>query len=184
MKSFVTEGTGSQQTLRNSQDNKIPIYDSVADVEADLANLTDGQIVATKDTGDELAQPVDVVEEDNLHAVSSNAVAEKFATQLKILECGTIAPASISPTMYINREITLAHTYKLSDKMGFMLTPVSYINTAYVTATGHWGENGADASQITQTNKLTVYITNLYDGASQTCGCYWAIYGKDSDIVS
>lgn len=74
MKSYVTEGTGSQQTLTDSQDNKIPVYDSRADVEADLANLTVGQIVATKDTGDELAQPVDVVESGNLHAVSSNAV--------------------------------------------------------------------------------------------------------------
>ena len=75
MKSYVTEGTGSQQTLRNSQDNKIPIYDSLADVTADLANLSVGQIVATKDTGDELSHPVNVVEEGNLHAVSSNAVA-------------------------------------------------------------------------------------------------------------
>jgi hypothetical protein len=83
MKSYVTEGTGSQQTLTDSQNNKIPIYDSKADAEADLANLEEGQIVATKDTGDELAQPVDVVEEGNLHAVTSNAVAEYTGQLIK-----------------------------------------------------------------------------------------------------
>lgn len=61
---------------------KIPIYDSKADAEADLANLEEGQIVATKDTGDELAQPVNVVEKDNLHAVTSNAVADIFSADI------------------------------------------------------------------------------------------------------
>ncbi len=76
MKTFSTSGTGSGQTLSEIESDKMPIYDSMADAEADLANLTEGQIVATKDTGDELSQPVDVVEEGNLHAVSSDAVAE------------------------------------------------------------------------------------------------------------
>lgn len=75
MKTFSTSGTGNQQTLSEIESNNVPIYDSLADVTADLANLTVGQIVATKDTGDELSQPVNVVEEGNLHAVSSNAVA-------------------------------------------------------------------------------------------------------------
>ena len=54
MKTFSTSGTGSQQTLSEIESDKIPIYDSVADVTADLANLTIGQIVATKDTGEEI----------------------------------------------------------------------------------------------------------------------------------
>jgi hypothetical protein len=54
---------------------KVPIYDTMTDVTADLANLTVGQIIGITDTGDELSHPVDVVEEGNLHAVSSNAVA-------------------------------------------------------------------------------------------------------------
>jgi hypothetical protein len=74
MKTFSTSGTGNQQTLSEIESNKIPIYNSVADVEADLANLEEGQLVATPDTGDELAQPVNVVESGNLHAVSSDAV--------------------------------------------------------------------------------------------------------------
>lgn len=58
---------------------KVPVYDTMADAEADLNNLAEGQIIATTDTGDELAQPVDVVESGNLHAVSSDAVAESLS---------------------------------------------------------------------------------------------------------
>lgn len=81
MKTFTTSGTGSQQTLSELETDKLPLYNSLADAEADLANLEEGQIVATKDTGDELAQPVNTVQAGNLHAVTSNAVynmAEKI----------------------------------------------------------------------------------------------------------
>jgi hypothetical protein len=53
MKTFATSGTGSGQTLSEIESDKMPIYDSMADAEADLSNLTEGQILATKDTGDE-----------------------------------------------------------------------------------------------------------------------------------
>ena len=54
---------------------EIPLYETKEAAEADIANLTDGQIIATKDEGNEYAKPVDVVEKGNLHAVTSNAVA-------------------------------------------------------------------------------------------------------------
>lgn len=54
MKTFSTNGTGSQQTLSEIESDKMPIYDSLTDVTADLANLEVGQIVATKDTGEEI----------------------------------------------------------------------------------------------------------------------------------
>lgn len=75
MKTFTTSGTGSQQTLSELETDKLPLYNSLADAEADLANLEENQIVATKDTGNELAQPVNTVEAGNLHAVTSNAVS-------------------------------------------------------------------------------------------------------------
>lgn len=78
MKSYVANGTGSQQTLTESQDNKIPIYETLEDAESDLASLAENQIVAIHDTGSELSAPVDVVQSGNMHAVSSNAVAEKL----------------------------------------------------------------------------------------------------------
>lgn len=55
---------------------EIPLYETKAAAEADIANLSDGQIIGTKDEGNEYAKPVDVVESGNLHAVTSNAVAE------------------------------------------------------------------------------------------------------------
>lgn len=64
----------------------IDVYDSMADLLADLPNLQEGQFAATADTGDELSQPVDVVESGNLHAVSSNAVAEYINSETTIIE--------------------------------------------------------------------------------------------------
>lgn len=72
-KEFYTEGTGSNQTLHSSQDEKIPIYDDINAVEADLANLEVGQVVATKDEG--LTENItDAVQDGNMNAVTSNAV--------------------------------------------------------------------------------------------------------------
>ncbi len=80
-KEFYTSGIGSAQTLNPSDESKIPIYDSVDDVEADLANLEENQIVATKDKAvGELLHTVDVVESGNMHPVTSNAVANKCST--------------------------------------------------------------------------------------------------------
>lgn len=104
MKSYVTSGTGSQQTLTGSQDEKVAIYQTLADAEADLANLEAGQIVATPDTGDENAQPVDVIQAGNMHAVTSNAVAQELnspftrnivinANANSILHIGSFTPA-------------------------------------------------------------------------------------------
>ena len=76
MKTFRTVGSGSIQTLEKIENNKIPLYETKEAAEADITNLSEGQIIATKDEGNENAKPVDVVESGNLHAVTSNAVAE------------------------------------------------------------------------------------------------------------
>ena len=75
-RTFRTVGSGNTQSLEPIENNKIPIYETKAAAEADIANLSDGQIIATKDEGNENAKPVDVVEKGNLHAVTSNAVAD------------------------------------------------------------------------------------------------------------
>ncbi len=63
---------------------EIPLYETRAAAEADLTNLSEGQIIATKDEGNENAKPVDVVEKGNLHAVTSNAVADFAFDRSKI----------------------------------------------------------------------------------------------------
>ena len=105
MKTFRTVGSGSTQTIEPIENNKIPVYETKAAAEADIANLSNGQIIATKDEGNENAKPVDVVEEGNLHAVTSNAVASALQNKQ------TIKPAtSIDFSATMNDEVNF---YKL-----------------------------------------------------------------------
>lgn len=64
---------------------EIPLYETKAAAEADIANLSDGQIIGTKDEGNELPNPVDVVESGNMHAVTSNAVATITSSKIGFL---------------------------------------------------------------------------------------------------
>ena len=93
MKTFRTVGSGATQTTEPIENNKIPIYETKAAAEADIANLSENQIIATKDEGNENAKPVDVVEKGNLHAVTSNAVAN-FAFDKSKIRTGVITGGS------------------------------------------------------------------------------------------
>lgn len=77
MKQYIVDRhtTPNTPTLEQVPTEKIPIYENLAAVESDLANLAVGQIVMTPDEGaEELLHPVAVVEKDNTHAVQSGAV--------------------------------------------------------------------------------------------------------------
>ena len=89
MKLLFTEGIGASQTTTNAQDEKIPVYETKTAAENDLANLEVGQIIATKDEGNELPNPVDAVQDGNMHAVTSNAVADGLN---EVMPAGTILP--------------------------------------------------------------------------------------------
>ena len=93
MKLLFTEGIGASQTTTNAQDEKIPVYETKTAAETDLANLEVGQIIATKDEGNELSNPVDVVQDGNMHAVTSNAVAD-FAFDKSKIRMGIITGGS------------------------------------------------------------------------------------------
>ena len=93
MKLLFTEGIGASQTTTNAQDEKIPVYETKTAAETDLANLEVGQIIATKDEGNELSNPVDVVQDGNMHAVTSNAVAD-FAFDKSKIRTGYVAGGS------------------------------------------------------------------------------------------
>lgn len=84
MKTFRTVGSGSTQTIEPIENNKIPVYETKTAAENDLVNLEVGQIIATKDEGNELSNPVDVVEDGNMHAVTSNAAADALANAFKL----------------------------------------------------------------------------------------------------
>ena len=95
MKTFRTVGSGSTQTIEPIENNKIPVYETKTAAETDLANLEVGQIIATKDEGNELSNPVDVVQDGNMHAVTSNAVADAVnncVSKIKNKVTGTVSP--------------------------------------------------------------------------------------------
>lgn len=80
MKQFILDRHTAPGTpsLEQVPTDKIPVYETKTAAENDLANLEVGQIIATKDEGNELSNPVDVVQDGNMHAVTSNAVADAF----------------------------------------------------------------------------------------------------------
>lgn len=129
MKTFSTSGTGSQQTLSEIESDKIPIYNSLTDVTADLANLEVGQIGATKGTGSELSAPVDTVQSGNMHAVTSNAVAESLSYSTtekktggtwidgkpiyrKVIDCGAL-PNNTSKDVATGIDFTVCNVIKI-----------------------------------------------------------------------
>ena len=94
-RTFRTVGSGASQTTEPIENNKIPVYETKAAAEADIANLSDGQIIGTKDEGNENAKPVDVVQDGNMHAVTSNAVAEAVdgrVHKIKNMFSGDVSP--------------------------------------------------------------------------------------------
>ena len=109
MKTFRTVGSGSTQTIEPIENNKIPVYNSKLDAETDLANLEVGQIIATKDEGSELSNPVDVVQDGNMHAVTSNAVAKVLGEHNGIFrgKCLNGNPATMYPILPIGNTKSL-----------------------------------------------------------------------------
>lgn len=134
-KTFVANGTGNQQTLSELDSDKIPVYSTEADLDADLANLEVGQIVATKDTGSELSAPVDTVQSGNMHAVTSNAVAEKFITGVITVnvETGTRQFDVQFPKTYQNKPLVFANIY---DSTVSPYTEITGVNIVNVTTQG------------------------------------------------
>ena len=135
MKTFTTSGTGSQQTLSPIETDKIPVYDSVTDAEADLANLAENQIIATHDTGSELSAPVDTVQSGNMHAVTSSAVAGALQSKCELLLNGSISSTQESEidtdnydVLYIDVNVDNAYHYTL-------YIPTALLTTSY---TDYW----------------------------------------------
>lgn len=86
-KTFITSGTGASQTLDAIQNEKVPVYNTRAAAEADIANIEEGGIVATKDTG-ATEKVVDVVENSNMNPVTSNAVYDYIDSLSGVTQVG------------------------------------------------------------------------------------------------
>jgi hypothetical protein len=103
MKQFIVDRhtTPNTPTLEQVPTEKIPIYNDIDAVTADIANLEVGQIGATKGTGSELSAPVDVVQSGNMHAVTSNAVAESCTKYPDYSKPIQIASSGVRVTSWI-----------------------------------------------------------------------------------
>lgn len=85
MQSFILDRhtDPNNPTMKVTQDDKIPVYDSLADAQADIANLEEGQIGLTEDTG-ATEKVVDVVQDGNMNPVTSNAVYDNLQIRPKV----------------------------------------------------------------------------------------------------
>lgn len=135
MKTFATNGTGSQQTLTELDSEKIPVYDTLEDAESDLANLAENQIIATHDTGSELSAPVDTVQSGNMHAATSNAVARENAPVF--IEGGTDAGGNFidgNGNQILVSQYSIGQYISKSGDSGYILTPYKEVNDPPETA--------------------------------------------------
>ena len=79
---------GSVWMNMKSGGTNIEVYPTLADAQADLANLEDGQFVATEDG--QLFNTTNTVESGNMNSVTSNAVADALgnkSNQIKYPQC-------------------------------------------------------------------------------------------------
>ena len=160
MKTFRTVGSGSTQTIEPIENNKIPVYETKTAAENDLANLEVGQIVATKDEGNELPNPVDVVQDGNMHAVTSNAVASALENKR------TINPATnIDFSITKNGEVNF---YKLP--LGLETNFIESIKSALITYGFHTVLSGTSIIEFVGADeqRFTVILshsgTNYFGG--------------------
>ena len=168
MKTFRTVGSGSTQTIEPIENNKIPVYETKTAAENDLANLEVGQIIAIKDEGNELSNPVDVVQDGNMHAVTSNAVAESVAdrvSKIKNRVAGTLSPnhdyAEFDLSILVSR-ICNVYVYGNANKFYLGKFNVAKYNNTY-SAVLYYGPN------------LTVSIVGDKVRVACSDGCYSAI---------
>lgn len=143
MKMFVVDRHTDPQnpTWVEIPTEKIPVYDDIDDLTADLANLEVNQFAFTKDTGTELSAPVDVVQADNMHACTSNAVAEAIGEKkIKFID-GTYTITDgyirIDPQMPVDNYKTIAQIiYKSGAPRDFnLITQTVDKNNLYVYVT-------------------------------------------------
>ena len=183
MKTFRTVGQGSTQTIEPIENNKIPVYETKAAAEADIANLEVGQIIGTKDEGSELSNPVDVVQDGNMHAVTSNAVFDyvnnvevinptintdsKYnVIEIKVIKTGNLV--SIAGIITVNTQL---ESVTIATRLPIPLITklVEYDN--YIFLYGQKGTNAAgQAVKIDKNGNLVVYTDsaggNYYFGGT------------------
>ena len=173
MKTFRTVGSGSTQTIEPIENNKIPVYETKTAAETDLVNLKVGQIIATKDEGNELSNPVDVVQDGNMHAVTSNAVFDYVnnvevitptintdsrydVVEIKVIKTGNVV--SIAGIITINSQL---ETVTVATGLPVPIIVTLTSNNSFFYFSGQRGTNNAGQSiRVDNNGNLIVYTSN------------------------
>lgn len=131
----------------------IEVYDTVQDAIDDLPNLKVDQYIATKDTGSELSAPVDTVQSGNMHAITSNAVAESLG-RINVL-------SEFAYFVALNTDITVSLTEDIQDETILHIVLGTMIN-----------QSSEDIRlcdcPILISKRLTNYIYTFYEARSNT----------------
>lgn len=157
MKQFIVDRhtTPNTPTLEQVPTEKIPVYEDMAAAAADLANLAENQIIATHDTGSELSAPVDTVQSGNMHAVTSNAVANAIGEWTKVK---SNAPLSEKYDLTGVKEFYLEWTNGSSTAIGYYYLPVIESDKTKYTVVGNTSNSiGVGEFNIDSNLLLTVY---------------------------
>ncbi len=169
MQSFILDRhtDPSNPVMKVTQDDKIPIYDSKADAEADIANIEEGGIVATKDTG-ATEKVVDVVENGNMNPVTSNAAYDAiYNLRTAAFKVGIInASNSISWTQPDNKVALLSATisngsyalYTITTGWNGMIVPAKVAGVAVNISFSRSGDT-ITASSSSGTLIVGVFVT-------------------------
>lgn len=197
MKTFITNGEGSQQTITNVQDEKVPIYASVAAAEADLANLQEGQIIATPTKTiptDEFATvPVGTVTGyqgssapvDNQWLVCDGSDTTGTNKQLSTYYPSLftmLGGSNVLPEIFDHRKLSEWEVYDVVNNAtmpydGILNIWLSGSNNKYVTV------NGVQVTDSPSTNTALTYEVNVKKGDvvmtyGTVDGCKAAFYKK------
>lgn len=161
MKLLFTEGIGASQTTTNAQDEKIPVYETKTAAETDLVNLSVGQIIATNDTGNELSNPVEVIEP------TINTDSKYNVLEIKVIKTGNLV--TIAGIITINSQLESV-TVATGLPVPLITKLVLYDN--YIYLSGQKGTNNSgQAVRIDKNGNLVVY-TDRADGNYYFSGTY------------
>lgn len=122
-------------------------------------------------------KPLDKQVASNTQAIANLdadvATLKSNESLFKIVKYGTLIPQSIAANQHVHQTFDLGEELTF-DKVRFILSPVSYADCAYISASAHFGQYQQSAQGQTKSRYLTVFVTNHYSSA-QTAGCFWYV---------
>lgn len=179
-KTFITSGTGVSQTLDAIQNEKVPVYNTRADAEADIANIVDDGFVFTKDTG-ATEKVVDVVQDGNMNPVTSNGVFDFISSLSGVTNVGDwrlirLGNSNLYLGLYYHTNITPnIHRYSVPLPTGYSCVQHYFGQcfqegyTENVTGATHTGSNdyamivyfkGSEAGQVYEVRACCLFQKN------------------------